>query len=117
MIKIFSAIVVSLIIGFKVMAYEEANYKVVKQNKVYEIKELNLNKIILTWSISTNGGNIDGFHIYQNNDSNPIAMVNSDTFTYTTDELTSNTEYTFYVTSYTNDTESTPSTTIEYCTP
>ena len=39
MIKIFSAIVVSLIIGFKVMAYEEANYKVVKQNKVYEIRK------------------------------------------------------------------------------
>ena len=39
MIKIFSAIVVSLIISFKVMAYEEANYKVVKQNKVYEIRK------------------------------------------------------------------------------
>ena len=39
MIKIFSIIVLSLIIAFKVMAYEEANYEVVKQNKVYEIRK------------------------------------------------------------------------------
>ena len=39
MIKIFSIIVLSLIIGFKVMAYEETNYEVVKQNKVYEIRK------------------------------------------------------------------------------
>ena len=31
--------VLSLIIAFKVMAYEEANYEVVKQNKVYEIRK------------------------------------------------------------------------------
>ena len=39
MIKIFSIIVLSLIIAFKVMAYEEANYEVVKKNKVYEIRK------------------------------------------------------------------------------
>ena len=39
MIKIFSIIALSLIIAFKVMAYEEANYEVVKQNKVYEIRK------------------------------------------------------------------------------
>ena len=39
MIKIFSTIVISLIIVFKVMAYEEANYEVVKKNKVYEIRK------------------------------------------------------------------------------
>ena len=39
MIKVFSIIVLSLIIDFKVMAYEEANYEVVKQNKVYEIRK------------------------------------------------------------------------------
>ena len=39
MIKIFSIIVLGLIIAFKVMAYEEANYEVVKQNKVYEIRK------------------------------------------------------------------------------
>ena len=39
MIKIFSIIVLSLIIAFKVMAYEEANYEVVKQNEVYEIRK------------------------------------------------------------------------------
>ena len=31
--------VLSLIIAFKVMAYEEANYEVVKQNKFYEIRK------------------------------------------------------------------------------
>ena len=39
MIKIFSIIVLSLIIALKVMAYEEASYEVVKQNKVYEIRK------------------------------------------------------------------------------
>ena len=39
MIKVFSIITLSLIIAFKVMAYEEANYEVVKQNKVYEIRK------------------------------------------------------------------------------
>ncbi|MDB4082305.1 heme-binding protein [Candidatus Pelagibacter sp.] len=39
MIKVFSIIVLSLIIAFKVTAYEEANYEVVKQNKVYEIRK------------------------------------------------------------------------------
>ena len=39
MMKIFSTTVMSLIIAFKVMAYEEANYEVVKQNKVYEIRK------------------------------------------------------------------------------
>ena len=37
--KIFSVIVLGLIITFKVMAYEEANYEVVKQNKIYEIRK------------------------------------------------------------------------------
>ena len=39
MIKVLLIIVLSLIIAFKVMAYEEANYEVVKQNKVYEIRK------------------------------------------------------------------------------
>ena len=39
MIKIFSIIVLGLVVAFKVMAYEEANYEVVKQNKVYEIRK------------------------------------------------------------------------------
>jgi hypothetical protein len=39
MIKVFSIIALSLIIAFKAMAYEEANYEVVKQNKVYEIRK------------------------------------------------------------------------------
>jgi len=39
MMKIFSIIILGLIITFKVMAYEEANYEVVKQNKIYEIRK------------------------------------------------------------------------------
>ena len=39
MIKVFSIIALSFIIAFKAMAYEEANYEVVKQNKVYEIRK------------------------------------------------------------------------------
>ena len=39
MIKIFSIIALSLIIAFKAVAYEEANYEVVRQNKVYEIRK------------------------------------------------------------------------------
>ena len=39
MIKIFSIIVLGLVVAFKVMAYEEANYEVVKKNKVYEIRK------------------------------------------------------------------------------
>ena len=39
MIKIFLIIALGSIIAFKVMAYEEANYEVVKQNKVYEIRK------------------------------------------------------------------------------
>ena len=39
MIKIFSIIALSLIIAFKVIAHEEANYQVVKKNKVYEIRK------------------------------------------------------------------------------
>ena len=39
MIKIFSIIILGLVIAFKVMAYEEENYEVMKQNKVYEIRK------------------------------------------------------------------------------
>ena len=37
--KILSILVLNLIITSNVMAYEEANYEVVKQNKVYEIRK------------------------------------------------------------------------------
>jgi len=39
MMKIFSIIALGLIITLKAMAYEEANYEVVKQNKIYEIRK------------------------------------------------------------------------------
>ena len=48
MIKIFSIIVLSLIVAFKVMAYEEANYEVVKKNETYEIR-----KYSDRWAIET----------------------------------------------------------------
>ena len=54
MIKIFSIIALSLIIAFKVMAYEEANYEVVKQNKVYEIRKYSDRLVIET--ITNNQG-------------------------------------------------------------
>ena len=39
MIKVFTIIALGLITTFKVAAYEEANYEVVKQSKVYEIRK------------------------------------------------------------------------------
>ena len=54
MIKVFSIIVLSLIIAFKVMAYEEANYEVVKQNKVYEIRKY-YDRLAIETKISNQG--------------------------------------------------------------
>ena len=54
MIKIFSIIVLSLIIAFKVMAYEEANYEVVKKNKVYEIRKYS-DRLAIETEISNQG--------------------------------------------------------------
>ena len=56
MIKIFSIIVLSLIIAFKVMAYEEANYEVVKQNKVYEIRKYSDRLAVETETSDQNSG-------------------------------------------------------------
>ena len=81
--------------------------------------EYNTNIIILTWSITRNGANIDGFKIYQNDgiNINLVATVNSETFTYTTNELTSGTHYTFYVTSYNDYAESGQSNMVTYTSP
>jgi hypothetical protein len=78
--------------------------------------EYNTNIIMLTWSIGTNGGKINGYKIYQNDgiNINLVANVNSETFTYTTNDLTSGTQYTFYVTSYNNYAESGPSNMVTY---
>ena len=54
MIKIFSIIALSLFIAFKVMAYEEANYEVVKQNKVYEIRKY-YDRLAIETKISNQG--------------------------------------------------------------
>jgi len=54
MIKIFSIIVLSLIIAFKVMAYEEANYEVVKKNETYEIRKYS-DRLAIETEISNQG--------------------------------------------------------------
>ena len=56
MIKFFLITVLSLIIAFKVMAYEEANYEVVKQNKVYEIRKYSDRLAIETITSNQGGG-------------------------------------------------------------
>ena len=54
MIKVFSIIVLSLIIAFKVMAYEEANYEVVKKNETYEIRKYS-DRLAIETEISNQG--------------------------------------------------------------
>ena len=54
MIKIFSIIVLGLIVAFKVMAYEEVNYEVVKKNKVYEIRKY-FDRLAIETEISNQG--------------------------------------------------------------
>jgi hypothetical protein len=54
MIKIFSIIVVGLIITSKGMAYEEANYKVVKKNEIYEIRKYT-DRLAIETEISNQG--------------------------------------------------------------
>jgi hypothetical protein len=54
MIKIFSIIVLSLIIASKVMAYEEANYEVVKKNEIYEIRKYS-DRLAIETEISNQG--------------------------------------------------------------
>ena len=46
--KILSILILNLIITSNVMAYEETNYEVVKQNKVYEIREYSDRLVIET---------------------------------------------------------------------
>ena len=54
MIKIFSIIFLSLIIASKVMAYEEANYEVVKKNEIYEIRKYS-DRLAIETEISNQG--------------------------------------------------------------
>ncbi|MDA8537756.1 heme-binding protein [Candidatus Pelagibacter bacterium] len=54
MIKVFTIIVLSLIIAFKVMAYEEANYEVVKKNETYEIRKYS-DRLAIETEISNQG--------------------------------------------------------------
>ena len=54
--KILSILVLNLIITSNVMAYEEANYEVVKQNKVYEIREYSDRLVIETKTSDQDNG-------------------------------------------------------------
>ena len=53
--KILSILVLNLIITSIVMAYEEANYEVVKQNKVYEIRKYS-DRLAIETIASSQGG-------------------------------------------------------------
>jgi hypothetical protein len=52
--KILSIVFLSLIIAFKSMAYEEANYEVVKKNKIYEIRKYS-DRLAIETEISNQG--------------------------------------------------------------
>ena len=54
--KILSIAVLGLIITFKAMAYEEANYEIIKSNKVYEIRKYSDRLAIETSTSSQNSG-------------------------------------------------------------
>ena len=70
MIKIFSIIVLGLIITFKVMAYEETNYEVVKKNKVYEIRKYSDRLAIETINSNQGGSFIKLFNYISGNNDN-----------------------------------------------
>ena len=71
MIKIFSIIVLSLIIAFKVIAYEEANYEVVKKNETYEIRKYS-DRLAIETEISNQGSSFKKLfnYISGNNENN-----------------------------------------------
>ena len=54
--KILSIIVLGLIISSNAMAYEEANYEIVKTNKVYEIRKYSDRLAIETATSNQNSG-------------------------------------------------------------
>ena len=77
MIKIFSIIALSLIIAFKVIAYEEANYQVVKKNKVYEIRKYS-DRLAIETDISNQGSSFRKLFNYisgNNEDNEEIKMT------------------------------------------
>ena len=53
--KVLSIVALGLIIAFKAMAYEEANYQVVKKNEFYEIRKYSDRLVIETNSTQGNG--------------------------------------------------------------
>jgi len=71
MIKIFSIIVVGLIITSKSMAYEEANYEVVKKNEIYEIRKYS-DRLAIETEISNQGSSFRKLfnYISGNNENN-----------------------------------------------
>ena len=69
--KILSIIILGLIITSNCMAYEEANYKVVKKNNIYEIRKYS-DRLVIETSISNEGSSFRKLfnYISGNNDKN-----------------------------------------------
>ena len=54
--KVLSILVLGLIIAFEAMAYEEANYQVVKKNEFYEIRKYSDRLAVETSTSNQNSG-------------------------------------------------------------
>ena len=54
--KVLSIIALGLIIAFKAMAFEEANYQVVKTNEIYEIRKYSDRLAVETSTSNQNSG-------------------------------------------------------------
>ena len=69
--KILSIVFLGLIITSNCMAYEEANYKVVKKNNIYEIRKYS-DRLVIETSISNEGSSFRKLfnYISGNNDKN-----------------------------------------------
>jgi effector-binding domain-containing protein len=75
--KILSIIILGLIITSNCMAYEEANYEVVKQNKVYEIRKYS-DRLAIETEISNQGSSFRKLFNYisgNNEDNEEIKMT------------------------------------------
>jgi len=75
--KILSIIILGLIITSKGMAYEEANYEVVKTNKIYEIRKYS-DRLAIETEISNQGSSFRKLYNYisgNNEDNEEIKMT------------------------------------------
>ncbi|MDA9659208.1 heme-binding protein, partial [Candidatus Pelagibacter sp.] len=75
--KILSIIILGLIITSKGMAYEEANYEVVKKNEIYEIRKYS-DRLAIETEISNQGSSFRKLFNYisgNNEDNEEIKMT------------------------------------------